>query len=411
MAKADATLKPAKPSDDFPLFAHATGQWAKKIKGKMYYFGPWADPEAALMAFTNRRAGIEAGIDGKRKPAAQPREAELTMAGLANHFLNSKRRLMENQELSPRMFHDYYTHAETLLEFFGKSKPVAELRSDDFDRLRSTLAKGVGLVTLANRIRLTRVIVKFAYDADLVEKPIKVGPSFKAPSKKLMRAHKQSRPALLFSPDELRKIIDSAGVQLRAMILLGANGAFGQTDCSTLPKSAVDLDGGWITFPRPKTAIRRRIPLWPETVEALRVAIAKRPTAKRPEFDDRVFLTRCGVPWVRSGITGAVIDGVAQQFGKLLTTLDMAGNRRGFYSLRRGLETIGGDGTRDQPAIDALMGHAAESDDMGAVYRQSISDERLLAVTNHIRGWLWPETIAKPVKKSAKKPKPEPAAV
>ena len=45
------------------------------------------------------------------------------------------------------------------------------------------------------------------------------------------------------------------------------------TDCGTLPKSAVDLQAGWVTFPRPKTAIERRCPLWVETVEAIREAI------------------------------------------------------------------------------------------------------------------------------------------
>ena len=47
------------------------------------------------------------------------------------------------------------------------------------------------------------------------------------------------------------------------------------------------------------------------------------------------------------------------------------------------METIGGESSRDQVAVDAIMGHVDPS--MAAVYRGGISDERFRAVTD-LRG-------------------------
>jgi hypothetical protein len=93
-----------------------------------------------------------------------------------------------------------------------------------------------------------------------------------------------------------------------------------------------------------------------------------------------------------------VIDGVAQQFRKLMVALDMRQHRRGFYVLRHLTQTIG-EQAGDPAAVAAILGHAPRSHDMASVYRISVNDERLLAVSKTIHDWLWPES-AKPAKKT-----------
>src|SRR5437763_17221739 len=87
------TVKPAKPYPDFPLFAHAAGVWAKKIRGKMHYFGPWDDPDGALAKYLEQKDALHAG----RKPRSDA--GGLTIKDLANAFLNAKAAARDGGEL------------------------------------------------------------------------------------------------------------------------------------------------------------------------------------------------------------------------------------------------------------------------------------------------------------------------
>src|SRR5262245_14267412 len=90
------TSKPSKPYPDFPLFPHATGRWAKKIRGKLHYFGPWSDPDRALANYLEQKVALHAG----RKPREDT--GGLTVKDLCNQFLNAKRALVESGELTNR---------------------------------------------------------------------------------------------------------------------------------------------------------------------------------------------------------------------------------------------------------------------------------------------------------------------
>src|SRR5215472_3238502 len=90
---AEGRGKPAKPYPDFPLFSHAAGVWAKKIRGRMHYFGPWADPDGALQKYLEQKDALHAG--------RKPREATegRTVKELVDQFLNQKQALVDVGEL------------------------------------------------------------------------------------------------------------------------------------------------------------------------------------------------------------------------------------------------------------------------------------------------------------------------
>jgi integrase len=238
-----------------------------------------------------------------------------------------------------------------------------------------------GPTTLGNTIQRIRVLFKFASDNGLAPRAVVYGQGFKRPSKKTLRLHRAAQGAKLFTAEEIRRLLDAAGPPMRAMILLGVNCGYGNHDCGTLRESSVDLEAGWVDFPRPKTGIPRRCPLWPETAAALGEALAKRREPKAGEDAGLVFVTRYGRSWAKD------IAAVTKEMKKLLNKLGIGG-RRGlnFYGLRHTFRTVA-DESRDQAACDHIMGH--ESPHMSTVYRERISDERLKAVTDHVRAWLF----------------------
>src|SRR5438552_17075120 len=87
---------PAKPYLDFPVFPHATGRWAKKVRGKLHYFGPWGDHQAALDRWLDEKDDLLAG----RTP--QTRTEGLTIQELVNEFLTAKKKLMQSGDLEHR---------------------------------------------------------------------------------------------------------------------------------------------------------------------------------------------------------------------------------------------------------------------------------------------------------------------
>lgn len=387
MAYSTPVKKPRKPKKDYPLFPHASGQWAKKVCGRTFYFGKWDNPAGALERWYSEKDDLFAG----RTPA--PSVDGLTVRELANRFLTRKRHALDSGEIQPKTFKDYEATCRAFVSFFGRNKLVDRLRPQDFADLRRVWTKRCGFVRLGNEIGRVKSVFKWAYEDDLIDRPIKYGAEFKQPSRGVLRRAKAKQHKRLFQADEINAMLGKASVPLRAMILLGINCGFGNKDCSDIEKRHLDLDDGWVDYPRPKTGIERRCKLWPETVEALRLVIKQRPKAAEREYRSRVFLTggtwKPGYPYVRQQETKTgnwySDDALAKEFRKLLDKLNLHRKGVAFYALRHTFATIAG-AERDQVAVDFVMGHVDDS--MAARYREHIDDGRLADVAERVRDWL-----------------------
>jgi integrase len=373
--------KPRKPSRDFPLFVHATGRWAKKVRGRFVYFGKTADDPkgaAALNLWLDQRDDLLAGRTPRVKADG------LTVRDVCNRFLTTKSHLVDTNEITARHFADLHTAAELVVDQFGRHRLVCDLASDDFEALRAALAKTRRAWALGGVIQKIRSMFKYAYEAGLIDKPVRYGPGFKRPGKAAIRRERNGKLPRMFEAKDLRKIIDAAGQPMRAMILLGLNAGLGNSDVGQLRFRNVDLSTKWLDFPRPKTGVARRAPLWKETIAALNAAIAARPAPKDEVGAELVFITKYGQPWAKDRMANPV----SHEFRKLLIGLKLYRKGLSFYTLRHVFETIGGE-ARDQVAVDRIMGHARECDAMASQYREGISDERLVSVSEHVRCWLF----------------------
>lgn len=384
--------------DGFPLWRHPSGRWCKKVRGRAHYFGKTADDpdgKAALEEWLRVKDDLLAG----RVP--KPKGDGLTVRALANRFLAEKRALVDNGELSLRAWEDYLRTCERLVAVFGRTRVATDLGADDFSALRRNFAKTHGSWALARDITHTRALFKYGFEAGLLEQPMRFGPAFKKPPARKFRAERNEKGPRMFEAAEIRQLLDKAGEPMHAMILLAINCGLGNADVGHLELRHVDLKAKMLDYPRVKTGIERRCPLWTETVKALREWLKTRKKPKDKALADLVFLTQKGNPWVDrpsaknptrkvGGEEVTKLQGdrpVSKEFSKLLVACGLKRPGRGFYCLRHTFQTIG-DETGDFVAVRKLMGHTFGGD-ISDIYRERISDARLIEVTEHVRRWLF----------------------
>ena len=344
----------------------------------MCYFGPWEDWEEALKRYQRECHDLQLGLTPQR-------EDGFTVKSMIDAFLTTKQQQFRAGEVSERTFENYKDIGLLMANTLGRTRLVSNLRPSDFSKMRLALGSNKSPSTLRVKIGYVKAFFAWAHRNEEIERLPRYGDAFTKPSKQTVRKARAAKPKRLLTPEQIKGLIDAAKPRYKPAILLGINCAFGNSDIAELREHHLQLKRGWVDFPRPKTGIERRCPLWPETVQALREALKLRYEPNNSEDSDRVFLTLHGFPMVRfSGKTWA--DQVGVNFRELCIDTGIHHTGMGFYWLRHTWRTVA-DATRDFPACDLIMGHAAN--DMASEYREEIADERLQAVTDYVRTWLF----------------------
>ena len=182
-----------------------------------------------------------------------------------------------------------------------------------------------------------------------------------------------------FNSKQIKKLLSAADVKMQAMIWLGLNCGLACTDCGKLKWKDLDLKNGKVRFPRNKTGVGRNLPLWPETIQALKELLRSGPL---------VLYNSQGHPWVTT-VTKTDGNGkreytpvnrVTPTSSRLMKKVRMQVPKgTGFYSLRRTAATMAAR-SGDPFAVQRLLGHVDLT--MATRYVQDVSEQTDRVIEN-----------------------------
>ena len=355
-------------SDKFPLTLHSTGQYCKKIKGKMYYFG--SDKTAALQRYLDQATYLHGCQNNLQQP--KPTGDNMTLKQLCDMYLSYQYSKLQANDLTPRHHKDQIDSLNKLQAFLGQNRKIKGISTLDLQNYKRKLQRHYGSVC---RLNLHISIMKAMFHWARKNEILKDIPNIDAISRGKI-THKEKGT---FSSEQINRLLSCADVKMRAMIWLGLNCGFGCTDCAELKWADLDIANARVTLPRKKTGISRVLPLWPETIESLE---------KLPKTGKLVFYTSRGNPYIQTYLKAdgngngkyTTLNIITPLFTRLIKRAGLnVPKGTGFYTLRRTAATIAAR-SGDPFAVQRLLGHADLQ--MATRYVQDVSKQTDRVIEN-----------------------------
>ena len=227
-------------------------------------------------------------------------------------------------------------------------------------------------------------VFKYGTNNGLIETQFDSAPRSSDRGKRILRAGPAKRPDDVRSggiADDHRHCRSTA----KAMILLGINCGFGNSDVGKLPNQRWTSDADGFISPA-ENSVDRRCPLWPETIAAIQGCNCR--------SDRRQRIAESRQVGIHHEVWRAVGEGYSRQSGR--QGISQAAGRHKAASTGPRVLSLAAHLRDDRRRVAGPGGgrshHGPRRQSMAAVYRERISDERLQAVVNHVQEWLFAES-------------------
>ena len=117
-------------SDKFPLTLHPTGQYCRKIKGKIHYFG--TDKKQALEKYLAQVTYLH-GCQNSIQIASN---GNMTLKELCDLYLQYQHSKVLADDLTPKHHNDQISSLSKLMSFLGQSRKIESISTLDFAKLQ-----------------------------------------------------------------------------------------------------------------------------------------------------------------------------------------------------------------------------------------------------------------------------------
>ena len=160
---AQTTRKRKARSDKFPLTLHPTGQFCKKIRGKLYYFG--ANKQQALQRYLEQAAFLHSG----KQPKLNPANDQASLKTLCNLYLTHQESRVAAGEIKLRQLHDQTRLLRSFVKYIGPNRTLSDVNTIDLQNFRAKLVKaGKAATTVNNHISAIKAMYHWACDNEII---------------------------------------------------------------------------------------------------------------------------------------------------------------------------------------------------------------------------------------------------